>query len=647
MKSKIRLLFQVVILGIVIWVALAGLNVEKYCPLGGMAAFGAKLYQGTLACNMTEGAIFMAVVLALGALAIGKLFCAYLCPVGTVTEWLGKLGRKLKLHFDLPLVVDRILRAGKYFLIYIVLYKTVTESELFCKTFDPYYALATGFGHDSIFLWALAAVVVTILGSILVKQFWCKYLCPLGAATNLLANFYVVLAVFVVWIVLRLTGVVISVAWLFGALAVLGYAWEVGFFKSFHFPLTKITVNQKNCTQCPNCAEACPHGIEVHKYEKVDHPDCMMCTECVYACPEKDTITVNKSSKLTLLPPIMVIVLLIAGFIGASQFEFKTLEERWGKFEEIENIQVYEQSGIKNVKCWGTAMALQRKLQDVRGIYGLDAYAGSHSVAVYYNPAEIDEKGIKKAIFNPSRYKLKPTHKIKVDSLAIWKFGVENLFDRIDNINFFRAIHQDTAVLGFETNFNEPVTAVVFYDDALTTPENIRKLINETKKMTSKNGKRTFEMDFICPEPGNSLGKMSRDEFVKRMFGALNFEFNGYEKSDPEKFNIYEIGMPHAGNFMYRRGMKYLVSHLSADSAITRFRTSFSDREIALVYFDPASIDTATIHRMMVVDTLVYFKRNDQRGKKANHFEFTYPAMIHSAQDYVDPVEKARQRVLE
>jgi len=646
-KSKIRMVFQLALLGIVIWVAVAGFNVEKFCPLGGMLAFGAKLYRGSLACNMTEGAMFMGLMLALGALAIGKLFCAYLCPIGTITEWLGKLGRKLKIQFNLPLVVDRILRAGKYFLIYIVAYKTVTESELFCKTFDPYYALATGFGHDSIFLWALAAVIVTLVGSIFVKQFWCRYFCPLGAATNLLSNFYVLLAVFAVWIGLRLAGIAVPVVWLFGALAVLGYAWEVGLFKSFHFPLTKITVDQGKCTQCLSCSEACPHGIEVHKYEKVNHPDCMMCTECLHACPVQDTIQINHSRKLTFLPPVIVLVLLAAGFFAASQFEFKTLEERWGKFAELEKVEVYKQSGIKNVKCWGTAMALQKKLQDVKGIYGLDAYAGSHSVAVYYDSSEINEVGIKKAIFDPSRYRMVPDHRMKADTLAIWKFGVENLFDRVDNLNFFRAIHQDSAAYGFETNYGEPVSAVVFYDSVNTTPENIRKLINETKKMVSKNSKNTFEMDFSCPEPGHSLGKVSREEFMRRMFGSMNFEFNGYKKLDPANLAIYEIGMPGAGNFMLRRALQFMVSHLSADSAVTRFRTSFTDREVVLVYFDPARIDTGKIHQMMVADTLTYFKSDNTLGKQENQFEFLYPGRMHPAKDFVDPVEKARERVLE
>jgi hypothetical protein len=134
---------------------------------------------------------------------------------------------------------------------------------------------------------------------------------------------------------------------------------------------------------------------------------------------------------------------------------------------------------------------------------------------------------------------------------------------------------------------------------------------------------------------------------MRRMFGSMNFEFNGYKKLDPANLAIYEIGMPGAGNFMLRRAIQFMVSHLSADSAVTRFRTSFTDREVVLVYFDPARIDTGKIHQMLVADTLTYFKSDNTLGKQENQFEFLYPGRMHPAKDFVDPVEKARERVLE
>jgi polyferredoxin len=151
--------------------------------------------------------------------------------------------------------------------------------------------------------WSLLALAVTIIGAILFKQFWCKYFCPLGAASNMFINIYLVVIPFAIYLALRLAGVNLSVAWLFGAIAILGYAWEIGVFKSIPLPLTKITVDQNICTHCQKCTLACPQGIKIDEYEKVDHPDCMMCTECVHACKEEEAITINKSKKLVWLPP--------------------------------------------------------------------------------------------------------------------------------------------------------------------------------------------------------------------------------------------------------------------------------------------------------------------------------------------------------
>lgn len=99
MNSKIRLFFQIIIVALVIWTIYSVGNIEAYCPMGGILGFGTKLDQGTLPCSMSSAAIFMALVLFIGVLAIGKLFCSFICPVGSITEWIGKIGQKLNVQF--------------------------------------------------------------------------------------------------------------------------------------------------------------------------------------------------------------------------------------------------------------------------------------------------------------------------------------------------------------------------------------------------------------------------------------------------------------------------------------------------------------------------------------------------------------------
>jgi polyferredoxin len=121
---------------------------EAYCPFGGMQSLASYFSVHSLACSMTTVQIALGIALILAVVLFSKLFCSYICPIGTFTEWMGTLGRKAKMHITLTGNTDRILRMLKYVLLYITFYFTVTASELFCRKFDPFYAAYTGFSGD-------------------------------------------------------------------------------------------------------------------------------------------------------------------------------------------------------------------------------------------------------------------------------------------------------------------------------------------------------------------------------------------------------------------------------------------------------------------------------------------------------------------
>lgn len=52
---------------------------------------------------------------------------------------------KININITTGSIADKILRAVKYILLFWIFYMTISSSELFCKNFDPYYAIATGF----------------------------------------------------------------------------------------------------------------------------------------------------------------------------------------------------------------------------------------------------------------------------------------------------------------------------------------------------------------------------------------------------------------------------------------------------------------------------------------------------------------------
>ncbi len=173
-------------------------------------------------------------------LASKKSFCGWVCPLGTVQEWLGRLGRKVfRRRFRLPTRTDRVLMNLRYVVLIAVpvLTFTVWKFDLGFRAFDPFYILFSWGGHGTAALSFL--IVVGVLGAALFVPFlWCRYLCPMGAAMDPLSRA--------------------------GAL--------------------RIRRNKKTCTNCGACDRACPHAIPVSQVNEVTARNCTNCLECIEEC---------------------------------------------------------------------------------------------------------------------------------------------------------------------------------------------------------------------------------------------------------------------------------------------------------------------------------------------------------------------------
>ncbi|MCF0172440.1 MAG: 4Fe-4S binding protein, partial [Bacteroidales bacterium] len=108
---------------------------ESLCPMGGLQALATYGVRGSLPCTMSSLQILMGVALAFAVIFFSKLFCGYLCPIGTVEDLLLKLRRKLHIK-NIPVnsnsVADKVLRIFKYLLLFYVFYATTAASELVC-----------------------------------------------------------------------------------------------------------------------------------------------------------------------------------------------------------------------------------------------------------------------------------------------------------------------------------------------------------------------------------------------------------------------------------------------------------------------------------------------------------------------------------
>ncbi len=598
MKNKVRLSIQLSIIAIIVYAIIRPLfdsnfhpDFEAYCPLGGIASLMSKLNLGSSSCQMGEVQMMLGISLIVGAIIFGKLFCSYLCPLGTVMEWFGRIGDKFNLRFDIPEYLDRPFRLLKYALLFYTIYITMNASELFCKEYDPYLATVTFFQNgDVVWYFAVATIAIVVLGSLFTKMFWCRYLCPLGAIGNIFSNVGVVVIALVLYFGANLLGADLGLVWLLGGVVGLAALSEVIFKKSFLFPIFKITRNDTTCPTCSKCDDDCPQGIDVSTYDAVNHSDCTMCGDCVYACPVKQTLSVNKMPTKygKYVAPVATLLLIAAGLIASSFYEFTTLSERWGGFEKVDNVAVYHQENLTSVKCFGSASSFKAQIERIKGIVGLDAYAASHSVDIYYNPKMITPMGIKKAIFQPAKQKIRLVPKEEIDSLSVIQVGIDKFFDKTDFTNLTYALRLNKGIFGFETIFGEPVETKIFYDATKANEKSIIDLITakevELKMRDGSTMKK--EIKFEVNEVPKHLKKVSVNEYEKGMFKPYDKKFNKYSEQNPDSLKVLIYPMEEAGKSALYSKLSYLTSHLSSWKGIVRLSTEYDDEPKAYVYFN-------------------------------------------------------------
>jgi len=172
-----------------------GGSFDSFCAFGGIETLLPYLFTGQV-LKSTNLLNFSVLIATLGvALVAGRAFCGWLCGLGAlqdfVAEWTRKLlGKKRHIRgkpsktilpLRLPASIDRPLRYAKYLVLAAILVASLYAAFPPLREFCPVRAVFSL--KMTPLLWL--SLVVFLAGSVLVERFWCKYLCPLGAALAL------------------------------------------------------------------------------------------------------------------------------------------------------------------------------------------------------------------------------------------------------------------------------------------------------------------------------------------------------------------------------------------------------------------------------------------------------------------------------
>ena len=261
-------------------------GVEGFLPISALMGIVHWMYSGTLNTIHPAGSVILIAIIA-ASIILKKAFCSWMCPIGTLSESLWMLGQKL---FKRNIVVwrwlDYPLRSLKYLLLFFFVFSiaamSVTDLEIFINS--PYNKVADikmylFFAEISEF--ALWTIIILMLFSVVIKNFWCRFLCPYGALLGITSLFS-------------------------------------------PFRITRI---KETCIDCELCTKVCPSNIKLHKIGQsrlndsvgqVWSDECTSCMLCVEECPIKETLVLRSTKKSASVAPWIFGTLIVGVFIAIT-----------------------------------------------------------------------------------------------------------------------------------------------------------------------------------------------------------------------------------------------------------------------------------------------------------------------------------------
>lgn len=206
-------------------------------------------------------ALLPSVILIILTLLFGRVFCGFICPLGTMIDFFDTILKKsrIKFHKNNHSKWFVITKSTKYIVLLFILISALLGIS-FVHFFDPFVIferfltfvilpvttyfvgffsnIKNFFANETVFVlfYFIAILSLGIFGT----RFWCQYLCPLGGLLSMLS--------------------------------------KIAIFK-FLFTQT--------CSKCSLCRQVCPtDAIDIDK-EKIDAGECINCFRCQYECSDR------------------------------------------------------------------------------------------------------------------------------------------------------------------------------------------------------------------------------------------------------------------------------------------------------------------------------------------------------------------------
>ena len=247
----------------------------------GFTAIGdifSQIYAGSISWESVRYSVYVLIATVPGSVLVGRFFCGFFCSFGAVQDFLWFAARKLgkgswrrNRNPEIYKKADRILKLAKYgVLVYFIIF--IWSGVLTWKKQGPWEIfgqyIVPGHWPGVKPLCSVGGILLLVIltESVLVKRFFCRYFCPMGAVYALISR---------------------------GA-------------------FLKIEKLGRECSACSLCTAKCSMGIDFTKKEQVTGGECIACQQCISWCPKGNAHFGIKYG-------MVIGVLLTCVMIGASQ----------------------------------------------------------------------------------------------------------------------------------------------------------------------------------------------------------------------------------------------------------------------------------------------------------------------------------------
>jgi len=253
-------------------------GVEGFLPISGLMGILDWVYQGTLN-RVHPAATILVLVVLLMALLLRKSFCSWICPVGMLSEYLAKLGRKIfGRNFRPWRWLDWTLQSLKYLILGFFVWAIFGMGSAALQAFieSPYNKVADikmGLFFLNLGQVGILVMAVLVVASVFIQGAWCRYGCPYGALLGL-------------------------------------FSW---------LSPVRIERDADKCIDCSLCDKVCMSRLPISRSTVVRSVECTGCVDCVAVCPVDDALALKAVGRRMSIPAYAaaILMLFVIGYSAA------------------------------------------------------------------------------------------------------------------------------------------------------------------------------------------------------------------------------------------------------------------------------------------------------------------------------------------